>query len=350
MLRTLIGIVSAFYLLSGVYMLIAPTHWYEAVPGVTSTGPFNIHFVRDIGLVFIASAGALLWGVVRDVRPVAMAGAAWPCLHGPVPRTDLARARSSGGYRGCGQSGSNPTAGMAGPVGGVEAAAPSIGDQAGNTSRFTRPPPSMERKRNYDRTCMHKVVDTTPGSERKDGTMLKWILHTMTRKFERAYDYDGTYMHEIVDLSAGAGLRLSALPFMSGYRDGAPAELWAGAALASSLDGDCGPCAQLTVDFALEAGVRPAALRACLAGEYEEAGLAGLGFRFARAAIADDPETEVLRSQIVQRFGRRALVAVAFATATSRAYPVLKRAMGHGAACQRLDFGEGPSVAVRQAA
>ena len=180
--------------------------------------------------------------------------------------------------------------------------------------------------------------------------MLKWILHRMTRKFERAYDYDGTYMHEIIDSSAGAGLRLSALPFISGYRDGAPAELWAGAALASTLDGDCGPCAQLTVDFAIEAGVHPAALRACLAGEYEKADLAGLGFRFARAAISDDPETDTLRSEIVRRFGQRALVAVSFATASARAYPVLKRAMGHGAACRRLEVGEGPAVAVRQAA
>ena len=79
--RISIGIVSAFYLLSGVYMLIAPSHWYEAVPGVTSTGPFNVHFVRDIGLVFIASAGALIWGAVRGVRTVAIAGAVWPCLH-----------------------------------------------------------------------------------------------------------------------------------------------------------------------------------------------------------------------------------------------------------------------------
>ena len=81
MLHISIRIVSAFYLLSGVYMLIAPAHWYEAVPGVTSTGPFNIHFVRDIGLVFIASAAALLWGAVQGVRSTAVAGAAWPCLH-----------------------------------------------------------------------------------------------------------------------------------------------------------------------------------------------------------------------------------------------------------------------------
>jgi hypothetical protein len=32
-------------------MLIAPSVWYEFIPGVTDTGFFNQHFVRDIGIV-----------------------------------------------------------------------------------------------------------------------------------------------------------------------------------------------------------------------------------------------------------------------------------------------------------
>ncbi|WP_297009603.1 hypothetical protein [Thalassospira sp.] len=32
-------------------MLLAPMSWYEFVPGVTDTGFFNQHFIRDIGLV-----------------------------------------------------------------------------------------------------------------------------------------------------------------------------------------------------------------------------------------------------------------------------------------------------------
>lgn len=56
-------------------MLAAPERWYFAVPGVATTGPFNQHFIRDIGLIyllmgamFLAGAGeptsrVLLWGV-----------------------------------------------------------------------------------------------------------------------------------------------------------------------------------------------------------------------------------------------------------------------------------------------
>jgi hypothetical protein len=180
--------------------------------------------------------------------------------------------------------------------------------------------------------------------------MLKRILHRLAAKMERAYDYDNTYMHEMIDVSTGAALRFSALPLMSQYRGDAPAELWAGAALASSLDGDCGPCAQLTVDYALEAGVRPELLRACLRRDFEAAGLTGLGFRFAEAAIADDLAAHELRDEIEQNFGKSAVLAVAFATATSRAYPVLKRALGHGQACRQIALGAGPLEPVRKAA
>ena len=47
---------------NGIFMLVSPESWYLAVPGVTSTGPFNQHFVRDIGLIFLLLGGAFLAG------------------------------------------------------------------------------------------------------------------------------------------------------------------------------------------------------------------------------------------------------------------------------------------------
>ncbi len=49
---------------NGLYMLHSPTSWYYAVPGVTTTGPFNQHFIRDIGLIFLLLGGAFVFGVV----------------------------------------------------------------------------------------------------------------------------------------------------------------------------------------------------------------------------------------------------------------------------------------------
>jgi hypothetical protein len=50
---------------NGLFMLASPESWYSAVPGVTTTGPFNQHFVRDIGLVYLLAGGAFLAGVAR---------------------------------------------------------------------------------------------------------------------------------------------------------------------------------------------------------------------------------------------------------------------------------------------
>jgi hypothetical protein len=52
---------------NGIYMLVAPESWYLAVPGVTSTGPFNQHFLRDIGLIFLFLGGAYLLGAARPL-------------------------------------------------------------------------------------------------------------------------------------------------------------------------------------------------------------------------------------------------------------------------------------------
>ena len=59
---------------NGVFMLVSPDTWYLAVPGVTETGPFNQHFLRDIGLIFVLIGGAFLLGAARpQFRVVAWA-------------------------------------------------------------------------------------------------------------------------------------------------------------------------------------------------------------------------------------------------------------------------------------
>ena len=59
---------------NGVFMLVSPDAWYFAVPGVPDTGPFNQHFLRDIGLIFLLLGGAFLTGVVRPELRVMLWG------------------------------------------------------------------------------------------------------------------------------------------------------------------------------------------------------------------------------------------------------------------------------------
>lgn len=48
---------------NGLVMLVDPQRWYVAVPGVTRTGPFNQHFLRDIGLVYVMIGAGFLAGI-----------------------------------------------------------------------------------------------------------------------------------------------------------------------------------------------------------------------------------------------------------------------------------------------
>jgi hypothetical protein len=70
-------------LANGISMLVSPLGWYFAVPGVTTTGAFNQHFIRDIGIIFLFLGGAFLAGAARaDLRVVLWSCAAlWLCCH-----------------------------------------------------------------------------------------------------------------------------------------------------------------------------------------------------------------------------------------------------------------------------
>ncbi|MEN3975716.1 hypothetical protein [Emcibacter sp. SYSU 3D8] len=60
---------------NGLFMLVSPAAWYFTVPGVTTTGPFNQHFIRDIGLIFLLLGGAFIAGAVLPRHRIAAWGA-----------------------------------------------------------------------------------------------------------------------------------------------------------------------------------------------------------------------------------------------------------------------------------
>ena len=55
-------------LANAIWMLAGPLHWYHELPAaVPDTGPFNPHFVRDIGCAFLTVGIALVWAA-RSAR------------------------------------------------------------------------------------------------------------------------------------------------------------------------------------------------------------------------------------------------------------------------------------------
>lgn len=59
-MRLVLILIGLYQAANGIAMLAAPDFWYVTVPGVTETGPINVHFIRDIGLAFLAAGAALL--------------------------------------------------------------------------------------------------------------------------------------------------------------------------------------------------------------------------------------------------------------------------------------------------
>lgn len=59
------GLLGVLAIANGLFMLVAPQSWYATVPGVTTTGPFNQHFVRDIGLIFMLIGSSFVTGAAK---------------------------------------------------------------------------------------------------------------------------------------------------------------------------------------------------------------------------------------------------------------------------------------------
>ena len=80
-MRMLLIVIGLAHFAVGPVAFFAPAYFYETIPGVTLTGPFNMHFIRDAGIAFAVSGAAMAYGAANGARGVAIVGAAWPFLH-----------------------------------------------------------------------------------------------------------------------------------------------------------------------------------------------------------------------------------------------------------------------------
>jgi len=91
-LATVLGVGGAA---NGAFMLAAPPLWYDSVPGLAHTGPFNAHFVSDIGVAYLVASLALLARAWRPrYWPAAIAGAAFMIGHAIIHVLDIVSERT----------------------------------------------------------------------------------------------------------------------------------------------------------------------------------------------------------------------------------------------------------------
>jgi hypothetical protein len=83
--RVAAGILGALHMLIGLTMLIAGERWFITTASVAATGPYNSHFVADVGAAFLAAGLALLARSWRSrFWPAAVAGSTFLVLHGLI--------------------------------------------------------------------------------------------------------------------------------------------------------------------------------------------------------------------------------------------------------------------------
>ena len=73
MTRWIMAALAALLTANALFMLAAPQAWYDAVPGVSLTGLYNPHFVRDISMAYLAASLGMAWYACRPVQ-------GWPAL------------------------------------------------------------------------------------------------------------------------------------------------------------------------------------------------------------------------------------------------------------------------------
>ena len=93
-LRTTIGVLGAFHILEGLYMLLAPASFYARIG---TYGFENTHYVGDVGSFVIAFGVALVLAVGRPSwrTPVLAVGALWYAFHAANHLFDIGEARST---------------------------------------------------------------------------------------------------------------------------------------------------------------------------------------------------------------------------------------------------------------
>lgn len=166
--------------------------------------------------------------------------------------------------------------------------------------------------------------------------MLQFFARRMLRKFQARYNYDASYMETMLRESPAAFFKFSKIMGISRFREVVPVEACFAAKIVGALNEDCGPCTQLVVDMAREAGMRDDQIEAVLAANPGAMTVnTALSYAFARA-VADRADDDVYRDAVRKQWGEKGVIELTLALQIGRIFPMVKAGLGHAVACRRI--------------
>ena len=182
--------------------------------------------------------------------------------------------------------------------------------------------------------------------------MRSWIARRTLRAFAKRYGYDVSYLEMMLNCSPSAFFKFAPVMKAAAHREAVPIDASFAAKIVGALAEDCGPCTQLVVDMALEAGMPRDQIEAVLRRDPRAMNDATtLGFRFADSVVRRAIEKEdEFRDAVRAQWGQRGVIDLTLALQMGRMFPMVKAGLGYARECRRVTVDGNNIDVVRQAA
>ncbi len=181
--------------------------------------------------------------------------------------------------------------------------------------------------------------------------MRRWIAHRALRAFAKRFGYDVSYLLVMLDESPAAFFKFAPLMKAAAHREAVPVDASFAAKIVGALTEDCGPCTQLVVDMALEAGMAKDQIEAVLGRDTRAMNDATmLGFRFADAVVRRSADDDEFRDAVRAQWGAKGVIDLTLALQMGRVFPMVKAGLGYARECRRVTVDGHDVDVVKQAA
>ena len=152
------------------------------------------------------------------------------------------------------------------------------------------------------------------------------------KDFEKHYQYDTTYMREMLAASVSMYDKFNnTMPLVS-HRELLDVETYMVAKLATMAFEDCGECLQLNIKMVQEQGVSDKVIRGAISGGKGLSAELKDIHDFA-LMISNNTRDADLVKLVESRLNKGQLLELGLAVATTKIFPVLKRAVGYAKSC-----------------
>jgi hypothetical protein len=181
--------------------------------------------------------------------------------------------------------------------------------------------------------------------------MRSFFARRALRAASKRYGYDTSYLDHMLTESPAAFFKFAPLMKAAAHREAVPVDASFAAKITGAMAEDCGPCVQLTIDMALEAGMAKDQVEAVVRRDTGAMTVATrLGFQFAEAVASHAADADQNRDAVRARWGEKGVIDLAMALQMGRLFPMLKTALGYARECRRVTVDGQHVDVIKQAA